>query len=517
VQRRRGNHPTTKPKHVQKGQSKEAKSTGIIKRLKYPLIVIWFLVFALFVLYVGRGYVLKTIQSEETKASQMPKVQKAEKPQKRTDKLRKLMNKHDKSISDILTKANKLLEQEKLDESLREFTFLSSKYPQSPLAKYNKAQALDKKAHKMRSNELLLEAASTFHEAADMVDCPPELIKLALKKHADILVFLGRYKGAIRALERLALLFPSDHELHRNIGVNYLMAGRTKEALGPFQKVFELNPTDGHAKSHVGFILKALNKLEESIKYFDEGIHSGHPGADDAKFFYHLGDAYHRIGKPDKAHQVYEEGARKGLFLSAWQRSLYNADTPLKAQAWWTHKETNFGKHLATLEKNWKIIRDEAVSLLDARGQGGFQAEAEKLQDTGDWKQLTLYQQGRRDAAGCKRAPKTCGIISEMSDATGCSRGQIKFSVMYPGTHVWPHTGPTNCRLRAHLGLVIPKNVSIKAGDELRTWQEGKVLVFDDSFEHEVWHNGTSLRLIFIIDFWHPDLTPAQKRSLSPI
>ena len=65
-------------------------------------------------------------------------------------------------------------------------------------------------------------------------------------------------------------------------------------------QVLELNPTDGHAKSHVGFILKALNKLEESIKYFEEGIHSGHPGADDAKFFYHLGDAYHRIGKPDK-------------------------------------------------------------------------------------------------------------------------------------------------------------------------------------------------------------------------
>lgn len=44
---------------------------------------------------------------------------------------------------------------------------------------------------------------------------------------------------------------------------------------------------------------------------------------------------------------MYEEGARKGLFLSAWQRSLYNADTPLKAQPWWTHKETKYGNHLA--------------------------------------------------------------------------------------------------------------------------------------------------------------------------
>ena len=45
---------------------------------------------------------------------------------------------------------------------------------------------------------------------------------------------------------------------------------------------------------------------------------------------------------------------------------------------------------------------------------------------------------------------------------------QIKYSVMLPGTHIWPHTGPTNCRLRLHLGLVIPKNVSIRVGHETR-------------------------------------------------
>lgn len=39
---------------------------------------------------------------------------------------------------------------------------------------------------------------------------------------------------------------------------------------------------------------------------------------------------------------------------------------------------------------------------------------------------------------------------------------QVKFSVMHPGTHIWPHTGPTNCRLRAHLGLVIPESVAIR-------------------------------------------------------
>jgi hypothetical protein len=26
---------------------------------------------------------------------------------------------------------------------------------------------------------------------------------------------------------------------------------------------------------------------------------------------------------------------------------------------------------------------------------------------------------------------------------------------------------------------------------EQRQWKQGEVIVFDDSFEHEVWHNGT--------------------------
>ena len=194
--------------------------------------------FCIFIIYIGRDYVFQSIKSENTKTSLHSTVINTEKPKKKPNELRNLMNKHDRSISDILTKTSKLLEQGKIEESVREFTFLSSKYPKSPLAKYNKALALDKQAHKMRSNELLVEAASVFHGVADIADCPPQLIKLTLRKQAEILAFLGKYMSAVKALERLVPLFPSDHELYRSIGVNYLMGGRTKQALGPFQKVW---------------------------------------------------------------------------------------------------------------------------------------------------------------------------------------------------------------------------------------------------------------------------------------
>lgn len=50
-----------------------------------------------------------------------------------------------------------------------------------------------------------------------------------------------------------------------------------------------------------------------------------------------------------------------------------------------------------------------------------------------------------------------------------------------------------------------------------RSWKEGKLLIFDDSFEHEVWHNGTEVRLVLIVDVWHPDLTEEERINLYPI
>lgn len=41
--------------------------------------------------------------------------------------------------------------------------------------------------------------------------------------------------------------------------------------------------------------------------------------------------------------------------------------------------------------------------------------------------------------------------------------------------------------------------------------------MFDDSFEHEVWHNGSGTRLVLIVDVWHPDLTRAERAQLPAI
>ena len=89
---------------------------------------------------------------------------------------------------------------------------------------------------------------------------------------------------------------------------------------------------------------------------------------------------------------------------------------------------------------------------------------------------------------------------------------------MLPGTHVHSHTGPTNCRLRSHLGLAIPKTgVKMRILNKFITWEEGKVMIFDDSFEHEVWHEGDKPRLILIVDVFHPQLTEYEKKNIAAL
>ncbi|XP_072808011.1 aspartyl/asparaginyl beta-hydroxylase isoform X3 [Vicugna pacos] len=438
-----------------------------------------------------------------------------EKKEKAKKKKPKLLNKFDKTIKAELDAAEKLRKREKIEEALNAFEELVRRYPQSPGARYGKAQCEDDLAEKRRSNEILRRAIETYEEVASLPDVPADLVKLSLKRRSDRQQFLGHMRGSLLTLQKLVQLFPDDTALKNDLGVGYLLIGDYDSAKKVYEEVLNVTPNDGFAKVHYGFILKAQNKMAESIPYLKEGIESGHPGTDDGRFYFHLGDAMQRVGNKE-AYKWYELGHKRGHFASVWQRSLYNVHG-LRAQPWWTPKEMGYTELVKSLERNWKLIRDEGLAVMD-KAQGLFLPEDENLREKGDWSQFTLWQQGRKNENACKGAPKTCSLLDKFPETTGCRRGQIKYSVMHPGTHVWPHTGPTNCRLRMHLGLVIPKEgCKIRCANETRAWEEGKVLIFDDSFEHEVWQDAASFRLIFIVDVWHPELTPQQRRSLPAI
>jgi aspartyl/asparaginyl beta-hydroxylase (cupin superfamily) len=89
------------------------------------------------------------------------------------------------------------------------------------------------------------------------------------------------------------------------------------------------------------------------------------------------------------------------------------------------------------------------------------------------------------------------------------------FSLLAPRTTIPPHVGVDNTRLVCHLPLVVPSGCWFRVGAETRFWQEGKVLVFDDTIEHEATNPTDDLRIVLIFDIWHPGLSPVERDAVS--
>ncbi|KAI3355538.1 hypothetical protein L3Q82_018367 [Scortum barcoo] len=234
----------------------------------------------------------RVTQEAETTGKQTEEKRKAKAKKKKP----KLLNKFDKTIKTEIDSAEKLRKKGKLEEALRAFESLVQQFPQSPRARYGKAQTEDDLAEKLRSNDMLQRAINTYRDAAELPDVTSDLLRAALKRRAERQQFLGRMRGSLATLERLCQIFPEDVGLKNDLGVAYLLLGDNKGAKKVYEEVLAVAPADGFAKVHYGFILKSENKIAESIPYLKEGLESGEPGTDDGRFYFHLGDALQRVG-----------------------------------------------------------------------------------------------------------------------------------------------------------------------------------------------------------------------------
>lgn len=396
------------------------------------------------------------------------------------------------------------------------FDALLKKYPFSPRSLHGKAKALDVLAEEKQSNELLLQSLGYYLRALKAPEVPDQLFVTIAERYINRARFIGQYKKAIAVHWQLIERFPANATYLNNLAVTYLTINSVEAARSVLRKVLLKWPDDGFALVHYGFILKTTdNDLANSVNYMTRGLQTKCLGCIDGRFYFHLGDALARLNRNDEAIKLYEEGVKEKVFMSKFQRSLYNMER-LTAKPWWEPKDLPSYQNLfSALKKNYLQIKQEGLAALNDKGF--FQDEAENLKDTGTWKQLELFARGQKFPKNCAKTPVTCGIIQKYTEASGCRRGQSKFSVMHPGTHVWPHCGPTNCRLRIHLGLKVPPETAIRVAEETRSWVESDIIIFDDSFEHEVWHNGSDFRLVLIVDVWHPDLTPREREILSSI
>ena len=158
---------------------------------------------------------------------------------------------------------------------------------------------------------------------------------------------------------------------------------------------------------------------------------------------------------------------------------------------------------VGALEDAFVAISDE----IDALPELTFHNEAERIARTGDWDVVMLYERGFKNIANCRRCPTTTQVIRSHPTVRSLC-GLVYVSRLRPGAHISAHHGPTNMRLRCHLALRVPAgDCALRVGDEVRRWEEGRCLVFDDSFEHEAWNRTAEDRVVLVVDLWHPDLS----------
>nr|XP_045619771.1 aspartate beta-hydroxylase domain-containing protein 2-like [Procambarus clarkii] len=183
-----------------------------------------------------------------------------------------------------------------------------------------------------------------------------------------------------------------------------------------------------------------------------------------------------------------------------------------------------YQKDLRFLKLNFSIILKEFISVFEALQKGDNWGW--KLNDIaeGHWCIFPFIDQGLVNESNCKRCPNVAAILDTLpSLMKDCVFGNACFSILYPDSNIKAHHGPSNIRLRCHLGLRIPDGCWLEVAGTQYKWKVEETVVFDDSFEHSATFVNQSSsshaypRAVLMVDFWHPDLTSEDKEVLSEL
>ena len=176
------------------------------------------------------------------------------------------------------------------------------------------------------------------------------------------------------------------------------------------------------------------------------------------------------------------------------------------------------------LEKAAPAMRAEIEGVLaDERGVEPYVQEEAKRASRGhsllndaSWSAFHLFKAGQRVEENAARCPLIMRLLDVLPIPLIHGRSPMALiSILKPGTHIPPHHGMLNTRLICHIPLVAPKGCRLRVGGETREVVEGEAMIFDDSFEHEAWNDGDSVRAVLLFEIWRPEISDDEKIALT--
>jgi len=161
---------------------------------------------------------------------------------------------------------------------------------------------------------------------------------------------------------------------------------------------------------------------------------------------------------------------------------------------------------ISNIERRWPEIRSELDALLAHQDAipplADISPDHRRIAPPGKWKSFFLIGYGYRIEENCGRCPKTVEAIAAIPGLNSAF-----FSILEPGAHIPRHRGVTKAILTAHLGLRVPlrrEACRMQVDEATLTWKEGEILVFDDTWFHEVWNDTDEQRVILLVQFRRP-------------
>ena len=207
----------------------------------------------------------------------------------------------------------------------------------------------------------------------------------------------------------------------------------------------------------------------------------------------------------------------------------------LRAQRFWEPRDFEVVRKLeaafaddstraAMLDDLKTLIRHNALKrLVSPSAPFRPPSKAADADGEGAWSELPLYDGREWDAEACALAPTLSRLLQTADgralpelgaaplDSTRpnlCGTPVVATVLrLAPGANILPHCGVTNRRLIMQFALRGSDGVTFTVGDEARSYGgDGHAIVFDDSFEHHVRHDGAEDRYVLFAILKHPDV-----------
>ena len=362
----------------------------------------------------------------------------------------------------------------------------------------------------------------------------------------------GDHAAAAEALRQLVQAEPAQVDARLALGIALAQTGAHEAACAELEQALQRQPEFLNARLHLGMYLLDRGLVDTACTEFSAALQTAMRTPEGARALPQIQHLIQlaRTTIRDRQLAVYRDAVatlRAGHGDEALSRIDECVDIYLRRRApEYTHEKQRpaamyiprlepkpfFEREdfpwIGELEAGTAAIREELLALLNEGGEGFepyVQLDADHPQaaswatvnNAREWSAFHLFRHGKPIAENVARFPRTMALLESLPLMRIPNHApEVVLSLLKPGAHIPPHFGSVNGRLIVHLPLIVPKDCgALCAAGEMRAWEEGRCLVFDDSFVHEAWNNSGETRVVLLLDIWNPQLTEPERRAFS--